>query len=76
MSKLDYDFANAELDLTFTSDILNALSSSLLDHCSLPLAGAHGPTRPCAFKFENFWSKMSSFQQVVNEAWFEHVPHA
>jgi hypothetical protein len=54
MSKLDYDFANAELDLTFTSDILNALSSSLLDHCSLPLAGAHGPTRPCAFKFENF----------------------
>jgi hypothetical protein len=75
MSKLDYVFSNNEWDLTFNGHILNALSSSLSDHCPLLLTGTHSPARLRALKFENYWIKMLGFHHAVNEAWSEEVPH-
>jgi hypothetical protein len=75
MRKLDYVFANEDWDRSFNGHIPKALSSSLSDHCPLLLAGTHSPARPRHFKFENFWIKMLGFQQTVNEAWSEDVPH-
>jgi hypothetical protein len=75
MSKLDYIFGNAEWDISFAGHILHALSSSLSDHCPLLLAGGVRPRRPRSFKFENFWTKMPGFHEVVNEAWYETIPH-
>jgi hypothetical protein len=75
MSKLDNIFCNAEWDISFADHIFHALSSSLSDHCPLLLAGVVGPHRPRSFKFENFWTKMPRFYEVVNKAWSETIPH-
>jgi exonuclease III len=75
MSKLDGFFCNEDWDLTFSKHILNALSSSLSDHCPLLLANDSGPKRPRTFRFENFWVKMPGFQDTVNEAWNSESIH-
>jgi hypothetical protein len=54
MCKLDAFYCNDEWDLCFGSHVLNALSSSLSDHCPLLLADDRGPRKPRSFKFENF----------------------
>jgi hypothetical protein len=41
--------------------VLNALSSSLSDHCPLLLADDRGPSKPRSFKFENFWVRVPGF---------------
>jgi hypothetical protein len=51
------------------------LSSSLSDHCPLLLADDKGPKRPRSFKFENFWTSLPGFHEVVQKAWAKGVPH-
>jgi hypothetical protein len=68
LCKLDAFFCNNEWDLCFGSHVLNALSSSLSDHCPLLLADDRGPRKPRSFKFENFWTRIPEFMEVVNEA--------
>ena len=55
--------------------MLNALSSSLSDHCMLMLSNQSGPRRPPSFRFENFWCKMPGFHDVVSAAWAEPTTH-
>ena len=73
--KLDSFFCNADRDIDFVTHILHALSSSLSDHCPLLLANNSGPKRPRSFRFENHWTKMPGFQNVVSVAWNEHSGH-
>jgi hypothetical protein len=75
LSKIDAFFCNADWDLHFNSHILNALSSALSDHCPLLLADDSGPLRPRSFKFENFWTSIPGFVQVVDLAWSVHSGH-
>uniref|UniRef100_A0A453F8Q5 Endonuclease/exonuclease/phosphatase domain-containing protein n=1 Tax=Aegilops tauschii subsp. strangulata TaxID=200361 RepID=A0A453F8Q5_AEGTS len=75
MSKLDGFFCNEDWDITFDKHILHALSSSLSDHCPLLLANDDGPRRPRSFRFENFWTNMPGFQQVILEAWNKPPQH-
>lgn len=75
MSKLDGFFCNEDWDITFDKHIMHALSSSLSDHCPLLLANDDGPRRPRSFRFENFWTNMPGFQQVILEAWNEPSQH-
>uniref|UniRef100_A0A453DFS4 Endonuclease/exonuclease/phosphatase domain-containing protein n=1 Tax=Aegilops tauschii subsp. strangulata TaxID=200361 RepID=A0A453DFS4_AEGTS len=75
LSKLDSFFCNADWDTTFNDHVLHALSSSLSDHCPLLLADDKGPRRPKTFKFENFWTSMPGFSEVVQKAWVEPVEH-
>ena len=75
LCKLDSFFCNADWDLAFGTHVLHALSTSLSDHCPLLLADDSGPRRPCCFKFENFWTSMPGFQEVVDKAWSEVCPH-
>jgi hypothetical protein len=75
LSKLDTFFCNEDWDVTFSNHILNALSSSLSDHCPLILANDSGPKKPKSFRFQNFWTKMPGFTHVVNEAWTGHINH-
>ncbi|XP_020191141.1 uncharacterized protein [Aegilops tauschii subsp. strangulata] len=75
MSKLDGFFCNEDWDITFDKHILHALSSSLSGHCPLLLANDDGPRRPQSFRFENFWTNMSGFQQVILEAWSKPSQH-
>jgi hypothetical protein len=69
LCKLGAFFWNAEWDLCFDSNVLNALSSLLSDHCPLLLSEDRGPRKPRTFKFENFWTRVPGFLDVVSLAW-------
>jgi exonuclease III len=75
LCNLDAFFCNAEWDLRFDTHVLHALSSSLSDHCPLLLADDSGPRRPRTFKFENFWTRIPRFIDVVKAAWDEPMNH-
>jgi exonuclease III len=75
LRKIDAFFCNADWDLHFKSHILSALSSALSDHCPLLLADDSGPLRPRSFKFENFWTSIPGFVDVVDHAWSVHSGH-
>ena len=75
MSRIDGVFCNPEWDLSFGNHILHGLSSSLSDHCPLLLADDSGPRRPRSFRFENFWTCLPGFKEIVKEAWTMHTPH-
>jgi exonuclease III len=67
--RLDRAFCNQEWDLTFGACSLHALSSTHSDHYPLLLSNHSGPRRPTPFKFENFWTKLPRFQDIVNQTW-------
>ena len=75
MTKIDAFFCNADWDTSHDNHILQALSSSLSDHCPLLLAHCHGPPKPNSFRFENFWVTMPGFHDVVQKAWAEPSTH-
>jgi exonuclease III len=75
MARLDRFFCNAEWDATFSSHVLNALSTSHSDHCPLLLSSQSGPRRPRSFKFENFWIHLPGFKETVKEAWDAPMNH-
>lgn len=55
--------------------MLHAISSSLSDHFPLLLADDRGSKRPRSFKFENFWSCLPGFDELVQRAWDEPTGH-
>jgi exonuclease III len=73
--RLDRAFCNQEWDLTFSACSLHALSSTHSDHCPLLLSNHPGPRRPAPFKFENFWTKLPRFQDIVNQDWNAPTSH-
>ena len=75
LSRLDRAFCNAEWELSFEHHSLNALSSSLSDHCPILLSNHSGPRKAPAFRFENFWTKMPGFRDIVQSAWEEPTTH-
>jgi hypothetical protein len=75
LCKLDAFYCNDAWDICFGSHVLNALSSSLSDHCPLLLADDRGPKKPRSFKFENFWVRIPGFMDVVNQAWGVRSSH-
>jgi exonuclease III len=69
MVRLDRVFYNQAWVLSFANCGLHALSSSHSDHCPLLLTNQDAPRRPAPFKFENFWTRLPRFQEVVASAW-------
>jgi exonuclease III len=72
---LDCIFCNQPWELTFKNCALNALSSSHSDHCPLLLTNQDAPRQPTPFRFENFWSRLSGFQEGVASAWNASTTH-
>jgi hypothetical protein len=72
---LDRVFCNQNWDLTFDACSLHALSSSHSDHCPLLLTNQSDPRRSTPFKFENFWTKLPRFQDIVAHAWNTPTSH-
>lgn len=66
---LDRFFCNNDWDIIFSSWGLQALSSSMSDHCPLFLCQQNTPPRKGKFKFEQFWTKIPGFFEVVKETW-------
>ena len=72
---IDMIFCNVRWDLAFENHSLHALSSSHSDHCPVLLAHQNGLRKPTPFKFENFWTKLPHFQDVVTAAWSQPTTH-
>jgi hypothetical protein len=74
--KLDRFFCNAEWDATFSNHVLNALSTSLSDHCPLLLyqtnRGLEDQTRS---NLKIIGSKLPGFKEVVKRAWDTPITH-
>lgn len=73
--RLDRVFCNESWDLAFENHSLHALSSSHSDHCPILLAHHQGWRKPTPFRFENFWTKLPHFQEVVTTAWSQPTAH-
>lgn len=66
---LDRVFCNQDWAALFPDIGLQALSSSLSDHCPLFLCSQQQQPRKATFKFEQFWTRVPGFAEVVSQAW-------
>jgi hypothetical protein len=65
---LDRVFCNQDWAAMFPAITLQALSSSLSDHCPLFLCSQQQRPRIATFKFEQFWTRIPGFSEIVAEA--------
>jgi hypothetical protein len=69
LSRIDRALISMEWDLQNPDSVLQALSSSALDHAPLHLS-LNVTFRPKKrFRFESFWLKIEGFEEAVKEAW-------
>jgi len=73
MVHLDRFFCNKGWDNFFSSLCLQALASSMSDHCPLLLCNQERPPRKAKFKFEQFWTRVPYFMETVQRAWEQPV---
>jgi hypothetical protein len=69
MVKLDRWFGSVEWSDMHIDASLSALSSSLSDHCPIPMSTVVALHVKRRFLFERFWTKLSGFRDVVVELW-------
>jgi hypothetical protein len=67
--KLDRVFCNAQWDVLFPNFALNALSTGGSDHCSILLHHQQSTVKGADFRFENLWTKINGFSEVVQRSW-------
>jgi exonuclease III len=69
MSRIDRVLVSADWDLQNPDAMLQALSSSALDHAPLhvSMSAAFRPKR--RFKFELFWLKLDGIDEAIKQAW-------
>ena len=65
---LDRVFCNHDWSNLFPEIGLQALSSSLSDHCPLFLCSQKQQPRKATFRFEHFWIRIQDFNEVVSQA--------
>lgn len=75
MVRLDRVFCNEAWDLAFERYGLQALATSISDHCPLLLSTTDGPRLPRPFRFENFWTKLPGFLEEVQQVWRMPTPY-
>ncbi|XP_040384518.1 uncharacterized protein LOC107305206 [Oryza brachyantha] len=73
--KLARCFCNETWNLAFPNHVLYALPTGPSDHCPLILSNAAVHDKPRTFKFENFWTKILGFKDVVADAWNKQTAH-
>jgi hypothetical protein len=66
---LDRVFYNKDWDALFPTATLQALSSSLSDHSPLYIGSQQQVPRTASFRFEQFWTRVSTFHETVADAW-------
>ncbi|KAM3020904.1 hypothetical protein ACUV84_040901 [Puccinellia chinampoensis] len=69
LSRIDRWFCSSDWDADHPNCLLQALSSSLSDHCALQMSTNVNFSQKCRFHFESFWPKLPGFQELVADAW-------
>ena len=65
-----------EWDLLFPACFLHSLPSLMSDHTPLLLQGELDHHHSTSFRFENYWTKMEGFQDLVHNTWNRPVASA
>jgi hypothetical protein len=65
MEKLDRWFSSVDWEVGHPDCLLQALSSSLSDHCTIMMSTNVSYQRKSRFHFQSFWPKLKDFQVVV-----------
>lgn len=68
---LDRAFCNVEWELLFSAAKLLPLASAISDHCPLMLVNEGILAINHRFCFESYWQFVTSFKEVVQQAWAE-----
>jgi hypothetical protein len=71
MEKLDSWFCTVGWDANHPECLLQALSSSMSDHCPIMMSTNVSMHRKSRFHFQSFWPKISGYREAVAVAWFE-----
>jgi endonuclease/exonuclease/phosphatase family metal-dependent hydrolase len=67
LTRIDRAFYTPSWEEAFSNPILQALSSSISDHCPLLLIPFCTPSFKPKFRFESFWTQMPGFYECVHE---------
>ena len=68
-TRIDRAFCTADWDMMLPGCQLQALSSSVSDHCPLLMVGQREIARYSGFRFEVFWPQVQGYEEVVQDAW-------
>jgi hypothetical protein len=68
-TKIDHVSASREWELAYPHCYLQAISSSVSDHCPILLTSSPPQRRFKGFMFEAFWLRMPEFHQIVAKSW-------
>ena len=67
---LDRFFVNTEWSLCLPNSTISSFSAAVSDHCQLLLSATTTIPKPTVFHFNNYWSRIAGFSDVVASAWF------
>lgn len=73
MTRIDMAFCSVEWEEEFPTSHLQALASTLSDHCPLLLQRQTQTTKFRGFRFEKYWIHMPRFQDTVKQAWSKQL---
>lgn len=76
LKKIDRWFMSVEWEQDHPDHLLQALSSSLSDHCPLMLSTNVCFRRKSWFHFQSFWPAMEGFQEAVARGWNASLPRS
>jgi len=76
LTRIDRLLCTPEWELIFPSCFLHSLPSLMSDHTPLLLQGELDHHQNTSFRFENFWTKMDGFQELVQSIWNRPVASA
>jgi hypothetical protein len=69
LCRIDRWFCSADWEAAYPNCLLQALPSSLSDHCPVEKSTEVNFQSKKRFHFESFWPSLSDFQEVVADAW-------
>jgi hypothetical protein len=75
LEKLDIWFYSVDWEEGHPDCLLQALSSSLSDHCAIMMSTNVSYHQRSRFHFQSFWPKLEGFQEAVVAAWFSMEEH-
>lgn len=76
LTRIDRFLCTPEWELTFPACFLHSLPSLMSDHTPLLLQGDLDHHPNTSFRFENFWTEMEGFQELVQDIWNRPVSSA
>ena len=76
LTRIDKLLCTPKWELCFPSCFLHSLPSLMSDHTPLLLQGEIDHNHSSSFHFENYWTKMEGFQDLVQNTWNRPVTSA